>query len=314
MIVPRSLRGAAALCVLLSSHALAQPATEPAPGRDATAFTRLEATSTYTNGLRAGTRSRVAIDPSGAIELELVAADGVSRSARNEATPEQLEAVLSAFQQARFTELPAAIFDPSEIVSVGSVRLEAQLPDGAAHRVEAGLGLYAGFAGRLRPLVDALGALEARLEPQALSGFRSITLTTRYTAGPRAGTTSVLQLGASRRARFALDAGDTGIVPIAAEASPAEQERVIAGFAAAKVGSIPDGFIFDPRELLAVGEVELEVVLADGSHKSISAVMGLYGKHDLRGLIAALQAIASRFEAGSLSVPASGGLAGAVGH
>lgn len=309
MISCHSLRGAAALCVLLSAQALAQPSTEPAP--DTRAFVGLEAARTYTHGPRAGTRSRVTIDPSGAVVLEIVDAAGESRSARNEATPEQLAAVASAFQQARFEQLPPSIFDPAEILSVGSVRIEARLPGGGKHRVEAGLGLYAQFAGRLRPLVDALGALETRLEPQALSGFRSITLTSRTTAGPRAGTTSVLQLGASRRARFSLTTPTGEIVPIEAEATREEQERVLAAFAAAQVGSIPDGFIFDPRELMAFGEIELEIVLADGSRKSISAVMNLYGDTQLRGLVAALDKISARFQQASLAVP-TGGMAGGL--
>jgi hypothetical protein len=278
----------------LAPAALAQPAS---------AFRTVSVTKEYTNGPRAGTKSVLTISTNGVVNYTIRDAAGEARGAINQATPDQLLAVRRAFRNARVTTLPASIFDPSELMTVGSVCLESVLPNGARKTTRAQLELYAGYRDRVRPLVDALDVLEARLEPQVRAGFRSIKLTTRMTSGPDAGRVSVLNLGASSRATFELKTPAGSIIPIAANASRAELERVISAFATAgEVRAIPDGFIFDPSELATFGEIELEIVLASGKKRTIKALLGLYGGHDLRDLVDALGAIEHRFEGASIGV------------
>jgi hypothetical protein len=275
-------------------------------------FRTVEMTKEYTNGPRAGTQSTLKIAVNGAVSLAIRDASGATRSANNQATPEQLRAVRDAFRAAEVGTLPGSIFDANELLTVGSVKLTSTLTTGGRKTTSAKISLYAAYSARVRPLVDALGVLETRLEPQVRAGFRSITLTTRTVRGPEEGRESVLSLGASSRATFELSTPAGSIIPIAAEASRAELDRVIAAFKAAGVASIPDGYIVDGREILTYQELELVIVMADGSSKSFSARKahyGLFGAHrSLEELGAALDVIAARFEGASIGI--IGGLTG----
>ncbi len=269
-----------------------------------TAFRTVKVTRDYTSGPRTGTRTSLTVAMNGAVTFTLRDAAG-TRSTSSRATPAQLLAVRAAFRGALVATLPVMIVELTELQSVASQELESfVLPSNKRTVCRSDLGQYGSFRGRVEPLVKALDALA--VEPEALlrAGFRSITLTTRTTTGPTPGASSVVALQADRAARLErrqpLRTND-------GQATPAELGRVVAALRDAKLHTIPDGFVLDPHSLLTLSRVELQVVLLDGTTRTISAKRGLYGPHRLAALVDAVEAIGKR-----LATTSTTGLTGAV--
>lgn len=267
-------------------------------------FVSVKVTRDYTLGPRAGERTTLTVTANGAVSLELRLA-GATCSTTTRATVDELRAVRAAFRAARTSSLPKTIVDLSELKAVASQRLEALLPSGKRTSCASDLGRYGSFRPRLAPLVQALDAVAARLEPVLRAPFRSITVTTRATGGPTPDATSVVALQADRSARLERRLPGEGPRTAEGQATAVELERVVAALRDARLSTVPDGFILDPHELHTLSRVELRVVLQDGTTRTISAKRGLYGPHRLAPLVDAVEALARRL--------ATTGLTGAVG-
>lgn len=272
-----------------------------------TAFRTVKVTRDYTSGPRAGTRTSLSVAMNGAVTFTLRDATG-ARSTTSQATPAQLLAVRAAFRGALVSTLPQTIVDLTELQSVASQELESFiLPTNQRKVCRSDLGRYGSFRGRVEPLVRALDALALEPEARLRAGFRSIALVTRATAGPTIGATSRVALGADRAARLERRLPGAGLRTDEGQATPAELERVAAALRDARLATVPDGFVLDPRELLTLSRVELQVVLLDGTTRTISARRGLYGPHRLASLVDAVEAIGER-----LATTSTGGLTGGV--
>lgn len=194
------------------------------------------------------------------------------------ATPAELQAVVDAFRAADVTTLPATIPDPNVyIVAPTQVALESTV-GGQTYRTEASLGVYEAYDARLRPLVDALRAIAARLA-----------------AGP--GTFERIHLVYSGGFSLFSDAitveADGTVVVVRhghvgtptqyfnGQATPAEVQAIVDAVAAADPATLPS-LIDDPTPVADVPSVTITVTLSGQDHTTHVVEAGFFDGYDAR--------------------------------
>ncbi len=212
------------------------------------------------------------------------------------ATDAEFRALTDAVQRGRLASVPSVIHDPRTfIVAPTTFRLEVDSPVSTHHNTIGGnLGWYDQWDAQVRPVMDALLAIQTRLlTPQPTQPFNSVKNTSQnfrqYSVSTEVlADKSVNVLQGSPTALYA---------PVTGTATDAELQALSDAVQAGALGSIP-ATIPDPNTyIVAPTTFRLEVRSAVSSNdNTISGSLGIYDQWDsqIRPVMDALKAIQDR--------------------
>lgn len=207
-----------------------------------------------------------------------------------QATPAELQAVSSAFHAANVTTLPGSIPDPNTyIVAPTEMRLESTL-GGQAYSLEASLGVYEGHDARVRPLVDALRAISARL----ISPGTFETIHVAYSGGLTLWSDEYTI--ASDGSVVIVRSGHTGSPRYwSGRATAAELQVLTDAVHAADMATLPNT-IDDPIQVMDVPSVTITTTLSGADFTTLVTKSGFFDTFEarLRPVADAVHAITDR--------------------
>lgn len=150
----------------LAGAALAVVTGAGAFAKDASSWTKLTLELRNTT---ATPERKLTVHPDGSATLQMKSITGKSQTVHGHATSSELSAVNHAFAKAHVDSLPAFVPDNRMLMGNTTVELDSYVGS-SKHAFSASIDYYGGVTARVKPLVDALVAIEGRLASQKTTG------------------------------------------------------------------------------------------------------------------------------------------------